>query len=266
MSDPVSDEWIKMRHDLQHDKEVIGIAKRLGTTEFHVIGMLHKIWSWADMQLVDGNADSVTFSWIDRYIGVTGFAQAMSSEGWLDPKGDEGCDGVVFPEWNEHFSQSAKKRAVTAKRVKRHRNKSNDECNAQCNDVSVTPSSSSSSSVINSSLKGESEGKGKKSKPDSGDLLFPDPLNNDRFKAALDAWVGYRKKIRKPLTQDSIEAILKEWEKRPIEEFEDAVQFTKSKGWQGLAERNDNGRSGTGKSNVNRGQQFDPERKDVGDI
>ncbi len=114
-------DWIPIRTDLATDSAVIRMASILGLEEDLIVGKLVKIWSWADKNVIDGNAPGVTFAFLERYISVTGFAQAMRDVGWLDslepPK-----VGLVFPNWDRHMSKSAKKRAQTADRVKRFRN------------------------------------------------------------------------------------------------------------------------------------------------
>lgn len=125
-------DWLKIRHDLREDPAVIAIAEITGLEEDHVVGKLHRIWSWADRQTIDGNAPSVTETYVDRYVNVTGFAQAMSAAGWLEIT----SEGIVFPNFDEHISETAKKRALTARRAKKHRAKSN----AACVTVGVTKS------------------------------------------------------------------------------------------------------------------------------
>ena len=88
-----------------------------GLDEFSIVGRLHKLWSWADANLVDGNAASVTFSWLDRYVVRDGFCAALAEIGWLE----ETDDGVRFPGWEKHMGTSAKKRAQTAERQSRAR-------------------------------------------------------------------------------------------------------------------------------------------------
>jgi len=122
-------DWIKMRHDLHEDPSVIGIAEELGLDEFAVVGRLHKLWSWGDVQTINGNALSVTPAWLDRYVSAPGFAQALSHVDWL-------CitsEGITIPKFNRHISESAKQRALTAKRAAKHRN-------AKRNDTGVTKS------------------------------------------------------------------------------------------------------------------------------
>jgi hypothetical protein len=122
-------DWIKMRKDLREDPAVILISDSVGLDEDAVVGKLHRIWCWADSQLRDGNAHSVTQSWLDRFIGVTGFAQAMQRAGWLVVSDD----GLSFPNFDRHNGQTAKARALTSSRVRQHRLR-------KCNAPSVTES------------------------------------------------------------------------------------------------------------------------------
>lgn len=111
-------EWIKMRTNLDSDPRVIEIAASLGVSELHVVGMLWKVWAWADEHTLDGNALRVTCVTLDRFTCVSGFADALRKVGWL-----EGRDGALsFPRFAEHNGQTAKKRAETNKRVAKHRN------------------------------------------------------------------------------------------------------------------------------------------------
>ena len=106
-----------MRVDLAEDPAVIAMAAQLQVHETHVVGMLHKAWAWADAQVShNGHAKNVTLSWLDRYIGATGFAQAMIDAGWLVEE-----NGLKFPNFDRHNSDSAKKRASSTERKRAER-------------------------------------------------------------------------------------------------------------------------------------------------
>lgn len=120
-------DWIAIRCDLATEPEVIAIADATGLDEFAVVGRLHRLWSWANRHTTDGNARSVTFSWIDRYLQHDGFAQAMESAGWLEMS----TSGVTIPHFDRFNSQSGKQRLLTAKRVSEHKRKGNAEGNAK---------------------------------------------------------------------------------------------------------------------------------------
>lgn len=119
-------DWIPMRLDLSDDPSVIAIAAKCDLDEHSVIGRLYKLWSWANRHLADGNARGVTESWVDRYLGVSGFASAMIESGWLGSNGTN----IVFPNFERWNSKGAKTRILTANRVK----------NLRSNAASVTPS------------------------------------------------------------------------------------------------------------------------------
>lgn len=111
-------DWIKMRVNLDTDPAVFELAAELALDELSVVGRLWKVWAWADQHCVDGNAVGVTGVTLDRIVGVTGFAAALRKVGWLE--GDDGL--LVFPHFDRHNGQTAKKRGLTANRVARFRN------------------------------------------------------------------------------------------------------------------------------------------------
>jgi hypothetical protein len=123
-------DWIQMRCDLIDDPDVVAISDSTGIDEYGVVGRLLKLWSWANKHLDSGNAPSVTRAWLDRYVGATGFAEAMIAVGWL--KELDGCPtgGIGFPDFERYNSQGAKRRALGAKRAARHRAGSNADRNA----------------------------------------------------------------------------------------------------------------------------------------
>lgn len=114
----MSASWIKMRNNLDTNPRVIAMASMLDVPELHVIGMLWKVWAWADQHSVDGNAIYVTDVTLDRFVSVTGFAKAMRCVGWLEGENNK----LSFPKFCEHNGQTAKKRAETNVRVAKHRN------------------------------------------------------------------------------------------------------------------------------------------------
>ena len=132
----MADHWIPMRLDLHDDPAVIAIAGALGMDEYAVVGRLHRLWSWANRHLTSGDASCVTVVWIDRYIGAPGFAAAMQAAGWLVA----GEGGVTFPSFEKWNSQGAKRRALTANRMRRARNGCDADRDAHRDAPSVTKS------------------------------------------------------------------------------------------------------------------------------
>jgi len=85
------------------------------------------VWEWCDDNVgsseiaPDGNAvvtlGSLPERTIDSLAGVTGFAIAMSNAGWLRLANV----GVTFPHFDRNNGETAKDRALTAKRVAKNR-------------------------------------------------------------------------------------------------------------------------------------------------
>jgi hypothetical protein len=111
-------DWMKIELDLPDKPEVHAIAGELKIDPDAVVGKLIRVWAWFDKQTSDGNARGVTFVTIDRFAFVTGFAKAMENVLWL--KEENGI--LIMPKFDRHTSASAKTRATTGERVKRHRN------------------------------------------------------------------------------------------------------------------------------------------------
>ncbi len=112
-------DWIPMRCNLAQEPEVIAVAAATNIDEDAVVGKLHRLWSWANQHTTDGNARSVTYFWINRFLSCEGFAEALEEQGWLSV----GKAGVRFPKFDRFNSQGAKRRVLTAKRVAEHKSK-----------------------------------------------------------------------------------------------------------------------------------------------
>lgn len=105
-------EWLKFDKATPEKPEVFAMATELGIDPDAVVGKLMRIWSWFDTHTTDGNAARVTPSLLDRIAGVTGFVSAMSNCGWIIiEKG-----GCVLPNFSRHCGETAKGRALGAKR------------------------------------------------------------------------------------------------------------------------------------------------------
>lgn len=114
-------DWMKIDLELPDKPEVHAIAGMLSLDPNTVVGMLIRVWQWFDKHTTDGNAYGVTYSLPDRISGVPGFGEAMAFVGWLE----QHDKALVMPKFDRHTSQSAKTRALTAKRVSNHKAKTN---------------------------------------------------------------------------------------------------------------------------------------------
>lgn len=111
-------EWLKFEVNTPEKREVFSITTAMGWDDPDLtVGKLLKVWRWFDQQTVDGNADGVTLALLDRIIGVTGFAQAMCNVNWLTITEA----GISLQNFDRHNGKTAKARALTAKRVAKHK-------------------------------------------------------------------------------------------------------------------------------------------------
>lgn len=106
-------DWIKMRGNLWDDPRVSKLVDITGSTEAAVIGALYWLWATADQHTEDGYLPGLSLRQIDRKTGVAGIAAALVNIGWIR----EEPEGIAIVKFDEHNGTSAKKRAVTAKRV-----------------------------------------------------------------------------------------------------------------------------------------------------
>ena len=105
-------DWLKMRHDLADDPAVIRLASLCGLEEDAVIGKLFRLWSWADRHTHNGYAEGVGTGWVDRLARCESFGAALVRVGWLVEAGE----GLSFPRFDRHCSDTAKTRALDSKR------------------------------------------------------------------------------------------------------------------------------------------------------
>jgi len=118
--------WIKFETSTSDKPEVWQIADSLGIDPDAVVGKLLRIWAWFDDQTENGNAPLTVGALLDRKVGVSGFVNAMISAGWMNEK-----NGVLtLPNFERHNGETAKARALTAKRVAKHKEKGNAVANA----------------------------------------------------------------------------------------------------------------------------------------
>jgi hypothetical protein len=111
--------WIKVEQSLHEKTEVFAMARELHMSRPATIGHLIIFWSWADKNTADGTL--VASREIIDTLTTEGFANALINVGWLDFT-DDG-EIAHIPNYDRHNGSSAKSRAMTADRVRKHRNK-----------------------------------------------------------------------------------------------------------------------------------------------
>jgi hypothetical protein len=127
--------WTKVEDGTIDKIEVGRIATALGMDRFAVLGRLVRIWSYLGMHSADGRLEGIDGAFLDGLVHHPGFAAQLAAVGWLAM--DE--TGVSVPNFDRHNSEAAISRALTANRVKKHRdskgakNGERYKCNAACN-------------------------------------------------------------------------------------------------------------------------------------
>jgi hypothetical protein len=130
----VAGEWLKFECSLPEKAETLAITAAMGWDDPDLtVGKLMRLFRWFDQQTLDGNAAGVTPALLDRVIGVSGFVHAVAEAGWIVISDT----GISLRNFDRHNGETAKSRALTAKRVANHRFKASG--NGEGNAASVTP-------------------------------------------------------------------------------------------------------------------------------
>lgn len=127
--------WIKMEKDLREDPRFLRMLRLLVTSELKsvtdvtqvriterrcvtlLLGALAQLWMYADSYLREDDTLDLGPDEIDQLVGIDGFCQMMP-EDWLEVIDEH---RVKLPGFHEFNGTEAKKKALTAKRVARHR-------------------------------------------------------------------------------------------------------------------------------------------------
>lgn len=115
----MADFWIKLEKNTPDKPEIFEMAELLSIDPDAVLGKLIRVWCWVDSNSADGHIKSVTPVLIDRLTMSQGFADAMTSVGWLEENS--------IPNFARHLGESAKKRAKDSER-KRLSRITSEEC------------------------------------------------------------------------------------------------------------------------------------------
>ena len=194
--------WTKVEHETPEKPEIFQIAARLDMDPDEVFGKCFRVWRWFDQNTVDGDARGVTFALLDRHLCYAGFSAAMAEAGWLTIT-DNGIRCVGF---DRHMGQSAKRRALTARRMQKARSK----CDAECDADSVTPSLSLSYS----------------SKQENN-VSVPAKLMGGRFEKLWPKWLDHVKhKTGQAMSEQCQQATLMECMRRGEEKAVRDLQFS----------------------------------------
>jgi hypothetical protein len=127
--------WIKLEKGLREDRRFTRIVDALlmrseqsvsSVTQMRfiernavtqVLGGLAQLWMFADSHIREDDTLDITLDEIDQLVGIEGFAELMPAD-WLEVLNE---NSVRLPDFQAHNGTDAKKKALTSKRVQRHR-------------------------------------------------------------------------------------------------------------------------------------------------
>lgn len=124
----MSIEWIKFEKATLDKPEIWAIASELDIDPDAVIGKLLRVWAWFDEHTDNGNAPSVTKKLLNAKVNEVNFCETVINSGWMCEK-----DGFIWlPNFDRHNGVTAKRRALSTRRVQKHREEKPPEtCNAE---------------------------------------------------------------------------------------------------------------------------------------
>ena len=118
----MADEWIKVEKTTPDKIEMRQIARACAVSLGVAFAAWFRLWCYLDSHTADGEVKNLTPADCDDVARLPGIGNALSVDG--------GCGWIVFHatgasivNWDRHNGKSAKKRAMTNRRVSRWRDK-----------------------------------------------------------------------------------------------------------------------------------------------
>ena len=111
--------WIKIDVDTPSKPAIVRLANDCGVSRGDAFLAFFRLYSWLDEQTADGTlyADPEE---VDAVARLPGAATSLANSGWLAFAAD---GRLTVSNWQEHNGQSAKRRALDAKRQNERREK-----------------------------------------------------------------------------------------------------------------------------------------------
>ena len=221
-------DWIPMRLDLYEDPSVIALAEYMEVREEVIVGYLHKMWSWVSRQCHDGSVTGVTLVALGRVIGLPGFPERVRElTPWLEyTEGD--IPTITIPKWDSWLSESAKARALAARRKRLSRLKPVTEVSRRERDKSVT--------TVQDSTVQDSTGQ-KRTRRKAPLPPLPDALTE--LQPDWDDWIRHRSEKRSSVTPTQAKKQIQELEGWGLARSTVAIRHSITKGWTGIFEPSD---------------------------
>ncbi len=206
-------DWIKMRIDLRDEPEVMGIARNTGLDRDCVVGKLLRVWGWLSRISRDGSATASRDD-VDDIARHAGFSESMTNVGWLS----ETANGLLFPNFDRHNSQSAKVRAENTRRQNMSR-----FCRAK--------------SATREEKRRVEKNTNTPLPPKGGSVIeIPPALDTPEVRKAFDDLVQHRREKKKPVTPTSAKKLFARFIVAGPVRFVEAIEHSIANGWTGVFE------------------------------
>ena len=116
----MANEWIKVEKNTPEKPEIRHISRACNVSPGMAFAAWFRLWSYFDSETADGEVKFLTPTDCDAIARLPGIGMALSI--------DHGCGWIVFHQsgativnWDRHNGKSAKKRAMTNRRIARWR-------------------------------------------------------------------------------------------------------------------------------------------------
>ena len=107
-------DWMKVEKATPNKQKMRSIARICGVSRHEAFGAWFDLMCWFDGETADGHLEKLSPEDCDEIGGLPGLGKAMADVGWLEFTAD---GGAIVCNWDEHNGASAKKRALTNRRV-----------------------------------------------------------------------------------------------------------------------------------------------------
>lgn len=181
-----------------------------------VLGCLQRLWMHADSFARDDDTLDITPAEIDQLTGIEGFAEILPAD-WLEVLDEY---SVKLPGFQEHNGTEAKRKALTAKRVTRHRIKVKRTSVTKCN----------APALPDQTRPDQDQTKSKKALRAA--TFVPDSIPGLSLEA-WNRWTEYRMERKPPIKPESMREAAQQLADFGIHQLE-VVKQSIAAGWQGL--------------------------------
>jgi hypothetical protein len=109
--------WMKIETNTPEKPEIRTIARQCHCSKAEAFLAFFRLWAYFDEHTADGFIPGLVQDDVDEIAGLEGVGRTLESVRWLTF--DQ--TGITISTWERHNGESAKKRALAAKRAQRFR-------------------------------------------------------------------------------------------------------------------------------------------------